>query len=119
MSLDAWINEIKMWNESNKGVDSLAQKYLCFIDSVRTSEDCSELKKFVEVNVVENKNIIKDKEDTITTILELIESNLGKSDLEKSTVSWNKFGNIKQEPGESTKDYVTKFEQAETGLRNV
>ena len=116
-SLDSWISEVKMWNESNSGEGfNLAQKYLNFIESVRNSEGSDDLKKFVEVNVVENRNMNKSEKETIEKIVKLIEDNLGKSDLEKSTGHWTKFINIKQETGESIKDFATKFEQAERGL---
>ena len=117
-SLESWISEVKMWNDANKETNSFAQKYLFFIESVRSSDGCEDLKKFVEVNIVENKNLKKEEEDSIAKIVQLIEENLGKSDLEKSTGHWISFSDLKQESGESVKDFVTRFEQVETGLRN-
>ena len=84
-SLDAWISEIKVWDSSNKETDQLAQKYLNFIESIRSSDEASELQKFVEANVVENKELNKEERGTIDKILTLIETNLGQSDLERST----------------------------------
>ena len=49
----------------------------------------------------------------------MIKDNLGKSDLEKSTEAWTKMMEIKQEENESIKDFVSRFEQAETELKNV
>ena len=55
-SLEAWLGEISLWNESNAGeYDGLnAKKYLKFVDSVRKSEESSDLKNLVEVAFVEN-----------------------------------------------------------------
>ena len=108
-----------MWDKSHKDTEQLVQKYLNFIESVRTSDECDELKKFVEANVVENKNMKKEEPGVVEKILTLIETNLGKSDLEQSTEKWMNFSEVKQQPGESIKDYVTRFEQIETGLRNA
>ena len=44
---------------------------------------------------------------------------LPNTDLEKSTEAWVEFMNIKQGDDEDAKAYVTRFEQAETKLRNV
>ena len=76
------------------------------------------MKIFVKVNVVENQSINKSEEGTIKNILTLIENNLGKTDLEKSTKRWTDFVELKQKVGETAKDFVTRFEQLETALRN-
>ena len=102
-----------MWDKSHKDTEQLVQKYLNFIESVRTSDECDELKKFVEANVVENKNLKKEEPGVVEKILTLIETNLGKSDLEQSTEKWMELSEVKQQPGDSIKDYVTRFEQIE------
>ena len=108
-----------MWDESNKGSENSSQKYLNFIDSVRSSEECDDLKRFVEANVVENKNLEKEKDGVVLEVLHLIEQNLGQSDLEKTTDKWTQFINFNQKSGESIRDFVTRFEELVTGLRNV
>ena len=118
-SLESWIGEVKMWNDAHRDPDSNVQKYLNFIENVRASDDCDGLIKFVEVNVVENKSIKKDDEDTIANILALIEKNLGKGDLEVSTEGWNEFIEIEQKADEDVKDFVTRYEQVVTKLKNV
>ena len=44
---------------------------------------------------------------------------MGQSDLKKCSEAWNKFINIQQDAEESAKSYVSKFEQAESLLKNV
>ena len=117
-SLEAWIEEVKMWDECNKE-ESVVQKYLNFIDSIRTSEKCDELKMFVEVNIVENKMINKEEDNTIKEVLRIIEGSLCKSDLEKSTSEWTRFADIMQKEGENVRDFVIRYEQSVTGLKNV
>ena len=50
-SLEAWLGEISLWDESNSGdYNGLnAKKYLKFVDSVMKSEDSSDLKNLIEV----------------------------------------------------------------------
>ena len=117
-SLEAWIKEVEMWDEAQKGEGLAKTKYLNFMENVRKSE-CDELKKFVDTNIVENLEMVKDSEDNIKTFLRMIFENLAKSDLEKSTEAWTKMMNIKQKENESPKEFVMRFEQAETELKNV
>ena len=52
-------------------------------------------------------------------MIEKIKSSLGQSDLEKCSEAWSKFIKIQQDAGESTKCYVSRFEQVESWLKNV
>ena len=58
-SLEAWLQEVELWNDTNKSEkeeDNInAKKYLKFMDSVKDSEDCEELKKLVQVEFKENQ----------------------------------------------------------------
>ena len=120
-SLDAWINEVTLWNESNIADDETlrAKKYLRFIDSVRKSEGCADIKNLVEVEFVENKDFDRKAENCITNILTKIREKLGKSDIEKCSTAWINFITIKQNTDEAASDFVTRFENIETQLRNV
>lgn len=119
-NLQAWISEVKLWNESNVTTESgYAKKYLKLIQSVRDSEDCDDLKHLVQVEFVENEGFDKKHVNTIRDMLTKIKKKLGKTDLEKSTDAWLEFIDIKQKANEDTKDYVSRFEQCETKLRNV
>ena len=120
-TLDAWIAEVKLWDESNTltGDAATAKKYLKFVDSVRESEDCDDLKSLVHVEFVENVDFKKKDCDVIQNMVKKISEKLSNTDLEKSTEAWVEFINIKQEQDENTKAFVTRFEQAETKLKNV
>ena len=120
-TLDAWIEEVKLWDESNNldGASGNAKKYLKFVDSVRTSEECEDLKSLVQQEFVENKDFDKKTDDVIKQMVKKIGEKLSNTDLEKSTEAWVEFMNIKQGDDEDAKAYVTRFEQAETKLRNV
>ena len=83
-SLEAWIREVELWNDTLEGNDVAKLKYLNFMENVRKSE-CDDLKKFVETYIVENPAVVKDNKDNIKIFLKMIKDNLGKSDLEKST----------------------------------
>ena len=84
-SLEAWIGEISLWDESNTGdYDGLnAKKYLKFVDSIRKSEDCTDLQNLVEVEFVENVSFDKKSGTVIQKMLEKIKEKLGQTDLEK------------------------------------
>ena len=120
-SLDAWIKEVILWNDSNTGKDPglSAKKYLKFLDSVYKSEGCSDLKNLVQVEFVENESFDKKGEEVIKKVVAKIQEKLGQTDLEKCSDAWLEFINIKQEPGESANTFVTRFEKVETQLTNV
>ena len=120
-SLEAWIDEVSLWNESIKNLDESvrAKKYLKLVDSVRKSENCSDLRNLVEVEFVENQSFDKKGETVIEDILEKIKEKLGQTDIEKCSEAWLEFINIKQEANEAAPSYVSRFEKAETKLRNV
>ena len=120
-SLDAWMKEVLLWDESNTGnyAGLNAKKYLKFLDSVHKSEDCDDLKNLVQVEFVENAAFEKKGVTVIKDIITKIEEKLGQSDLEKCSDAWLKFINIKQDSSETATSFVTRFEQAETQLKNV
>ena len=120
-SLDAWIKEVLLWDESNTGNQQglNAKKYLKFLDSVYKSEGCTDLKNLVQVEFVENESFDKKGESVIKEIVKKVEEKLGQTDLEKCSDAWLEFINIKQEPAESATDFVARFEKAETHLKNV
>ena len=120
-SLEAWIEEVKLWDNCNVADDESlrAKKYLKFVDSVRKSENCTDIQNLVEVEFVENQQFDKKAEDVITTIVTKIQEKLGKTDIEKCSNAWLDFINIKQKPDECASDFVTRFENIESQLRNV
>ena len=120
-SLDAWIQEVLLWDESNTGNDAglNAKKYLKFLDSVHKSEGCEDLKNLVQVEFVENETFDKKGVSVIKDIVKKIKEKLGQSDLEKCSEAWLQFINIKQEQTETATSFVTRFEKAETQLKNV
>ena len=65
-SLDAWMKEVLLWNESNTSSVTgwNAKKYLKFLDSVFKSEGSNDLKSLVQVEFVENEAFDK-KKDTV------------------------------------------------------
>ena len=120
-SLEAWIDEVSLWNESIKGLDESirAKKYLKLVASVRKSENCLDLQNLVEVEFVENQSFDKKGERVIEDILEKVKEKLGQTDIEKCSDAWLEFINIKQEATETAPSFVTRFEKAENKLRNV
>ena len=122
-SLEAWIQEVELWDESHVNTSNSAsinaKKYLKFMDSVRTSEDSDELKKLVQVEFVENQAFNKKSDTIIQDMVKKIKEKLGNTDLEKCSEAWLKFIDIKQERDETSQAFVVRFEQAETHLSNV
>ena len=120
-SLEAWLDEVTLWDESNASSEPgwSAKKYLKFVESIRKSEECSDLQNYVQVEFVENTEFDKKSDSSIKSMVTKIKENLGQSDLEKCSDAWVKFISIKQDAGESTKSYVARFEQTEALLKNV
>ena len=82
-SLDAWTQEVLLWDEcNNSGISIGAKKYLKFVECVRSSEDCDDLKNLVEVEFVENHDFNKKDDGVISTMISKIKEKLGKSDIE-------------------------------------
>ena len=100
-SLEAWTQEVEIWDESNKNsadVDNLnSKKYLKFMNSINISNECDDLKKLVQVEFKENQSFDKKSKTIIKDMLKVIRDKLGKTDLEKCSDAWTKFINIKQE----------------------
>ena len=118
--MDAWIEEVKLWDESNPVASTEhARKYLKFVEGVRNSEDSDDLKHLVQVEFVENEAFDKKNTLVVTNMLDLVKEKLSKTDMEKSTEAWINFMEIKQEKDEQIKEFVARFEQAETKLKNV
>ena len=115
--MDTWIQEVKLWDTASPGEG--AQKYLKFREMIKEAEVCPDVKKFVNANIADNEAFVKTGEDIITRALEAIKKALGKTDLEKSNHAWNTFVSIKQKDTETSKDFVNRFEEATTALKNA
>ena len=99
-SLEAWLLEVELWDESNSGNDVeniSSKKYLKFMNSVNVSEECEDLKKLVQVEFKENKSFNKKSPTIIKDIVKVIKDKFDKTDLKKCSDAWIKFMNIKQE----------------------
>ena len=121
-SLDAWLTKVELWDESNNSGDKKTlntKKYLSFMESIRNSEEDDDLKNVAHVEFVENKDFDKKAEDVIAAMIKTIKEKLGISDLEKCSNVWKEFINIKKKPTKSVKEFVTRFEQTETKMKNV
>ena len=86
-SLESWLQEVELWDESNKSSEDLdnlnAKKYLKFMSSVNSSEECDEVKKLVQVEFKENKSFNKKSKTIIKDMIKVIKDKLDKTDLEK------------------------------------
>ena len=113
---------MELWDDTNtseNNTDNLnAKKYLKFMNSVKESDDCEDLKKLVQVEFKENEAFNKRSKTIIKDIVKIIRLMLEKSDLEKCSDAWVQFMNIKQEADESAQCYIVRFEQVETLLKN-
>ena len=116
-NLDTWIQEVKLWETAFPGEE--AQKYLKFREMIKETEVCPDVKKFVNANIADNETFDKSGDDIIKRALDAIKKGLGKTDLEKSNNAWNTFVTIKQRDMEPPKDFVNRFEEATTALKNA
>ena len=72
-TLEAWTEEVSLWNDGNKVPDTdNAKKYLKFVEAVRNSEEAEDLKNLVQVEFVENANFDKKSTDVIKKMLDTI-----------------------------------------------
>ena len=55
----------------------------------------------------------------LLTMVDKLREKLGESNVEKSSAVWKEFTNIKQKEDEIMKDYVARFEQTETKMKNA
>ena len=116
-NLDTWIQEVRLWDTASPGEE--AQKYLKFREMAKEVDICPDLKKFVNANIADNEAFDKKGENVIERALEAIKKGLGKTDLEKSNNAWDIFVSIKQKEKETSKDFVNRFEEAVTAVKNA
>ena len=94
-TLESWIEEVLLWNESysssEPGVNG--KKYLKFIESVRKAEECTDLQNFVQVEFAENTSFDKKQDDIVSVMINEIKSSLGQSDLDKCSEARAQAGN--------------------------
>ena len=88
------------------------------MESIRKAED-QDRERTAEVEYVENKEFNKKTENVIKAMMDTLKEKLGESDVEKFSAVWKEFVNIKQEENEAIKDYVARYEQTETKMKNV
>ena len=97
-SLEAWISEVELWDNSNSIGDPAknnTKKYLALMESIRKAED-PDLERTSEVEFVENQEFDKKMENIIKAMTKKLKEKLGESDVEKWSAVWKEFVNIKQ-----------------------
>ena len=77
-SLEAWISEVELWNNSNNIGDPEklnTKKYLALMESIRKAED-EDLERTAEVEFVENQEFDKRAADVIKTMIDKLREKL-------------------------------------------
>ena len=77
------------------------------------------MKRFVEISLMENTELAKTEQDSIDNILNLVNKTLRKSNLKSASEAWRDFIELKQNKDECMRDYVLRFENTESELRNA
>ena len=80
-TLESWVEEVRLWSRQSPESELSSLKYFSFVNSVRESENI-EIKKFVEIAVMENKEFAKTESNSIDNIMDLVIKTLVKSNLE-------------------------------------
>ena len=80
-TLESWVEEVRLWSRQSPEPELSSLKYLSFVNSVRES-DRREIKKCVEIAVMENGECAKTESDSIDKIMDLVVKTLGKYNLE-------------------------------------
>ena len=117
-TLESWVEEVRLWSRQCPEEELSSLKYLSFVNSVRESESL-EMKRFVEIAVMENTAFVKTESDSIDKIMDLVIKTLGKSNLESASQAWKDFVELEQRGGESIRDFVLRFENTEAELKNA
>ena len=104
-TLESWVEEVRLWSRQCPEEELSSLKYLSFVNSVRESESL-EMKRFVEIAVMENTAFVKTESDSIDKIMDLVIKTLGKSNLESASQAWKDFVELEQREGESNRDFV-------------
>ena len=102
--LDKWIQEVKVQDAASCG--EKAQKYLKFIEMIKETYVCQDIKKVDNANNTENKAFDKNGKDVIDRAMEAIKKIVGKTDLENTN---HTFMNIKKKEPKTSKDLVNRF----------
>ena len=117
-TLETWAEEVKLWSNQCPEPELSSLKYLNFVNSVRES-DSIEMKRFIEISVMSNKDFIKTESNSINKIVNMVVKALGKSNIENASEVWLEFIDMKQNEGESIRDFVLRYENVEAKLRNA
>ena len=117
-TLESWAEEVKLWDSQSPEPELSSLKYLNFVNNIRESEN-KELKRFVEIAVMEKRDFVKTEQDSIKNIVDLVIKTLGKSNLESASEAWKEFIEMNQMDGETIRDFVLRFELLEANLRNA
>ena len=80
-TLESWGEEVRLWSRQSPEPELSSLKYLSFVNSVRES-DRREIKKFLEIAMMENSEFAKTESDSIDKIMDLVVKTLGKYNLE-------------------------------------
>jgi hypothetical protein len=117
-TLETWAEEVKLWSNQCPEPELSSLKYLNFVNSVRES-DSIEMKRFIEISVMSNKDFIKTESNSINKIVNMVVKALGKSNIENASEVWLEFIDMKQNEGESIRDFVLRYENVEAKLGNA
>ena len=114
MSFDAWSRSVLIWAEIRAKPQRKAQVLI----ELLKKEKKKGVKDIVISEIVENREFDYKDDRVIEHILEKIKEFLEESEWSRKLVLAKEFENFSQKEGESNKDFIGRFVNLETKLRN-
>ena len=115
ISYNAWARSIRVWSDVKAKPQRKTQ---LLIEMLKKDETRKGLKEMIISEVVENDEFDYKDEGAIDTILEKIKEFMEESEWTRNLALAKDFENFCQKDGETNRDYVGRFSNLETKLRN-
>ena len=115
ISFDAWARSVNIWSEVKAKPQRKAQ---LLIEMLKKDEKRKGMKEMIVSEVVENREFDYKDENVIENILSKIKDFMEESEWTRNVALAKDFENFCQKDGESNRDYIGRFSNLETKLRN-
>ena len=115
ISFVAWSRSVQVWSDVNVKPQRKAQ---LLIEMLKKEEKKKGLKEMVVSEIIENKDFNYKDPDVITNILKKIEEFMEESEWTRNVSLAKEFEKLSQKEGESNREYVVRFSNIETKLKN-
>ena len=116
MTAEAYIKRLMVWIEQHSNVsDSLKMTWI--LDSLKDNPEREELKQWIIFTIEDDFDL--NKANVFNEFIEKLKEKFDVSNWEKSGNLWKEFLQFKAKDDEKTKEYLMRFQEMESRMRNL